>query len=244
VKNFWIYNGELEATPGSSIEPTIAEAIQLAGTVEYRPVVTFDFNGVSVTVAADSKPDVIYRDWHRALMGCIGKRVGPHPAADLTADELASDARIHADRDERHRVEQAQWAKDAEDKARRVAERLELAGAMRFSDESKWKSWVDANANGYGRAVVVYADQWARLMQLDMANGCTLSDIAQSASHEADTEGITGFMYGCAVSMLAECWERGEELRRWHNLSTQIGSEGEKANESGGVLNPALLSIG
>jgi len=33
-------------------------------------------------------------------------------------------------------------------------------------------------------------------------------------------------------------------LRRWHNKENQIGTEGDKANESGGVLNPALLSIG
>lgn len=47
-----------------------------------------------------------------------------------------------------------------------------------------------------------------------------------------------------AVVVLTKCWSRGEELRRWHNLDTQIGNEGEKANASGGVLNPALLTTG
>lgn len=51
-------------------------------------------------------------------------------------------------------------------------------------------------------------------------------------------------MYGCAVSILSQVWIHGEELRRWHNLDSQIGTEGEKANESGGVLNPAVLNIG
>lgn len=50
-------------------------------------------------------------------------------------------------------------------------------------------------------------------------------------------------MYGCAVSALAKFWVHGEQLRIWHNLDIQIGNEGEKANESGGVLNPALLNI-
>ena len=36
----------------------------------------------------------------------------------------------------------------------------------------------------------------------------------------------------------------GEDLRRWHNLDTQIRNEGEIANEKGGVLNPAIMSIG
>ena len=50
-------------------------------------------------------------------------------------------------------------------------------------------------------------------------------------------------MYGAAVSTLVAVWEHGEALRRWHNLKTQIGNEGERANASGGVLNPALLTV-
>jgi hypothetical protein len=50
-------------------------------------------------------------------------------------------------------------------------------------------------------------------------------------------------MYGCAVSTLSETWKFGEELRRWHNIDTQIHHEGEAANERGGVLNPAVLVI-
>jgi hypothetical protein len=59
-----------------------------------------------------------------------------------------------------------------------------------------------------------------------------------------DNDGITGFMYGCAVSILSKVWIHGEQLRRWHNLKTQLRDEGEKANQTGGVLNPALLCIG
>ena len=43
--------------------------------------------------------------------------------------------------------------------------------------------------------------------------------------------------------MLSQVWEHGEELRRWHNLDTQIHDEGEKANDEGSVLNPALLGV-
>jgi len=34
-------------------------------------------------------------------------------------------------------------------------------------------------------------------------------------------------MYGAAVAILSKVWKHGEELRRWHNLKTQIGDEGE-----------------
>ena len=55
------------------------------------------------------------------------------------------------------------------------------------------------------------------MMEERIANGEKIEDIAKELSHKADTEGITGFMYGCAVSILLQCWEYGEELRRWHN---------------------------
>ena len=77
-----------------------------------------------------------------------------------------------------------------------------------------------------------------------ISKGNALQDIAKDLSHEADTMGITGFMYGMAVSILSHCWVHGEDLRIWHNLDTQIKDEGEKANEKGTVLNPALLNIG
>ena len=104
------------------------------------------------------------------------------------------------------------------------------------------EKWVDAQ-DPYGGAVISYAERWAEMMESRMEKGEKLEDVANECSNEADTEGITGFMYGAAVSVLASCWEHGEELRRWHNLKAQIRDEGEKANESGGVLNPALLNI-
>lgn len=64
----------------------------------------------------------------------------------------------------------------------------------------------------------------------------TIMENADHLSHEADTEGITGFMYGCAVNILSQCWEHGEELRKWHNK--EYDYEGE------GVVNPAILTVG
>jgi hypothetical protein len=113
-----------------------------------------------------------------------------------------------------------------------------------ITDKDTWDKTVEINADGYGKAVVEYASLWARLMEGQINSGSTLDQCAEEMSHLADTDGITGFMYGCAVSILSRAWKHGEALRRWHNLKTQIGTEGEAANASGGVLNPALLSIG
>lgn len=109
--------------------------------------------------------------------------------------------------------------------------------------QAEWDHCVEINKDDYSAACVQYAEIWARLMESEIAKGKTITECAEETSHIADTEGITGFMYGAAVSMLSQFWIHGEVLRYWHNLETQIGHEGEKANETGGVLNPALLNI-
>jgi hypothetical protein len=81
------------------------------------------------------------------------------------------------------------------------------------------------------------------MMEAAMGKGEKLEDMAKKLSHEADKEGLTGFMYGMAVSILSKTWKYGEELRIWHNLDRQIGTEGERANKKGTVLNPALLNV-
>lgn len=110
--------------------------------------------------------------------------------------------------------------------------------------ETEYAAYKAKNSTDpYSNRCVTYGEDWANLMEKEIAEGKQLKDIAKATSHTADTDGITGFMYGAAVSGLSHFWLHGEELRRWHNLATQIGTEGEEANEQGGTLNPALLSI-
>ena len=115
---------------------------------------------------------------------------------------------------------------------------------MKISNEENWQVWVDNNKDPYGKGVIDFAERWADLMEAQMDGEIRLEDVAKETSHEANTEGITGFMYGTAVQVLFTSWEHGDHLRRWHNLDTQIKNEGEKANEGDGVLNPAILNIG
>lgn len=113
--------------------------------------------------------------------------------------------------------------------------------------EKEYAEYVAKNSDPYGGCVVKYSEAWADEIEKALAEGKKLEDVAEKLSHEVDKRpdfGITGFQYGCVVQGLAHFWEHGEQLRRWHNLATQIKDEGEKANESGGVLNPALLNIG
>jgi hypothetical protein len=113
--------------------------------------------------------------------------------------------------------------------------------------EKLYEEWKTKNTDAYGAATVGYAESWALMLQqiieTETSPEKAIEKHADRLSHEADTEGITGFMYGMAVQMLSSCWRHGEILRKWHNLKTQIKDEGEKANKSNGVLNPAILNI-
>lgn len=125
---------------------------------------------------------------------------------------------------------------------------------MKFAEgkEQEFAKGLAANQDPYGNAVYRYASEWATRMEARMDRPLvTLREQVEfmvanagPCSNEADDEGITGFMYGCAVSILANAWLYGEALRRWHNGAVQIGGEGDAASASGGVLNPSLLRVG
>ena len=106
--------------------------------------------------------------------------------------------------------------------------------------EQDYKDWLDKNTNPYGRGCFTYAERWAEMLENLIENSTetpmkVIVDNADRLSHKADVEGITGFMYGCAVSILSQCWKYGEELRKWNNK--------EYNYEGDGVVNPAVLTI-
>lgn len=109
---------------------------------------------------------------------------------------------------------------------------------IKKGQEENWNKFVEINSNDfYSAGVVNFAKTWAELMEEKIESGKALKDIADGCANKADEGiGITGFMYGCAVSALAQRWEYGEELRKWHNH--------EYDYEGDGVVNPAILSIG
>lgn len=115
---------------------------------------------------------------------------------------------------------------------------LSVAPAMEFKDQFLWADYVAKNTDGYGGGVMKFAEQWARLMQAQMAAGKTLAECAEECSKVADYNvGITGFMYGCAVQILSQTWVHGDELRKWHNQQYGVTCD------TGGVVNPAIVTI-
>ena len=106
---------------------------------------------------------------------------------------------------------------------------------MTLKNKELWNEFVESNKDFYGRGVITYAERWANSMESLINDGANLVDIAEKTSREADTEGITGFMYGTAVSILKKCWIFGDELNNWHNK--QYGYNGE------GTVNPAVICV-
>lgn len=180
--------------------------------------VQFKFNGIAVVVERDSNPDLIYRDWSRAISGYLGESatVGPHPKRELSDGELTRDAEIQADNDARRARRDAEAAQLQERQRLALRGALGNAGTISLRDAAAWASFVAANQEPYGARVVRYADEWARLMQSRISNGETIAECAEELSRLADDDGITGFMYVAAVSILARCWAHGDELKAWH----------------------------
>ncbi len=109
-----------------------------------------------------------------------------------------------------------------------------------ITDKKKQEEWENCKAinskSDYSNCVIDYTILWAQYMEYLMAkHDKKLSDIWDTSSHLADIYGITGFMYGCAVSILSSIWKYGEELRVQHN--SKYNHEGD------GVVNPAILTI-
>ena len=107
--------------------------------------------------------------------------------------------------------------------------------------EQEYKDWYGKNLDPYGHACFTYAERLAEMLEeligSDESNAMQIIvENAEKTSHEADTEGITGFMYGTAVSILSQCWQYGEYLRKWHN--NEYNYDGD------GVVNPAIMTVG
>lgn len=107
-----------------------------------------------------------------------------------------------------------------------------------------WQKGLKNNEDPYGRACFVFANELAKNLEdimIDLGrpfNELTTNEIKQ-AEKKADevVGGITGFMYGVAISCLSEVWQYGEELRKWHN--SQMGQP-----EAKGTINPAIMTVG
>ena len=158
--------------------------------------IQFTFNDATVTVTKENaEASRIYEEWN-AIMNKNYEKHCSEKEAWLKTPE--GQKMLDQQREEEKRK------KEIKEKVLEIDETVE----MEFKDdESKkiWDNFVEANSKDlYGMGVIIYARRWAKYMQKIMEKGKTVIQIADKASCDCDIEGITGFMYGCAVNVLVQ----------------------------------------
>jgi len=208
-------------------------------------IAEFDFNGIKCLVDKDTNLDWLIRDFMNAYT-MDWKQVGPLCLEAYEPEVLAEFDRRTKAREEKREIELAAY-KAKEEIERLVFEEkvkgieIELIDKKGYDD---WKANQKGEGKDYGLACFDYAEGWAKLMQKEFAESnieeptvISMIAYAENCSKGVDFMGITGFMYGAAVGILAKCWKHGEALRKWHNK--EFGVE-----NSDGVVNPAKFTIG
>jgi len=155
-----------------------------------EPVST-EFNGQIISAAPWDDSQMLTDTWHKELLR--------QHEAFIQTDE--------------YRIQQAQRIERARiaDAARCAA--LVDAPPPDIIDDDAWVEWELANPDPYGGRIMSFAEDWARLMQVEIAKGRTVAECAEECARLADHDGITGFMYGAAKSVLVQTWRHGAELK-------------------------------
>lgn len=191
--------------------------------------IEFEFNGAYVSVnAKNAEPGKIVQLWHEKMEENRVKYEKEREEYMKTPEFRAKRAKELKVKCRRQKVEE-------------LVKQCMQTEELQFKDDEARKNWDEFVKNNskdsYSSCVVRYAEYWAKFMQYLMTKheGVTVVKIANETSHAADIDGVTGFMYGCAVNVLSHVWKYGEELRKWHNK--------EYDYEGDGVVNSAVLTV-
>lgn len=215
---------------GSHIGEVVLEAKKK--TSEYDTV-EFDFNGIKCVVDKETVPAFLERDFINAHI-MEWAQVGPKCVSWYDAEtEIKLYTRKLEAAKIRKKEEQEYEDKCNTDKAAFSAKIKNET--IQLKEETDWLVGKNKNTDPYGSCIYEYAEGWAKLMQIELTKGNKLIECAGRTSFELGFLGITGYMYGAAVSILSHCWLHGEELRKWHNK--EYNHDGDE------VVNPAILTI-
>lgn len=91
---------------------------------------------------------------------------------------------------------------------------------QRASQDVENVEFTSMKGSDYIAQIFAFAERWAHLMDEQIAKGETVEHVAEATSYLADeevTEGVSLIMYQQAVQLLVYAWDRGQELRVWHN---------------------------
>lgn len=226
-------NYKLDTSAGNNFSTVSEKAAQIA--TNKNVTVEFEFNGVVCVVDKNTNLNWLYRDYSNSWT-MEWKTVGPNCQPEYTPN-------VQEEFERRTKIKEEKRAKeDAEHRDKEAKEKKEFEANVRgieleLSDVEGWNKSREVNSDGYGGAALDYAEGWAKMMQIEISKGKTIAECYDYTQEGLCFLGITGFQFGCAVSILSQTWKHGEELRKVHNKKYGI-SEDKK-----GTANPALLTI-
>lgn len=91
---------------------------------------------------------------------------------------------------------------------------------IKKGQEKVYKNWKEKNDDWYSRQVFEYAEAYANRMEKYVNEGKEIKKICKDVSHEVDDERgsrcLSAFQFGCAIQVLIQCWEYGEELKPYY----------------------------
>lgn len=227
-------NYKLDTSAGNNFSTVSEKAKQIAA--EKNVTVEFEFNGVICLVDKRTNLDWLYRDYSNSWI-MDWKTVGANCLPEYDKETQAEFERRTKISEEKRAKEEAEY-RAKEQKEREQFEAKVKGIELELSDVEGWNKSREVNSDGYGSAALDYAEGWAKLMQIEIAKGKTVADCYDYSQKGLGFLGITGFQFGCAVSVLSQTWKHGEELRKVHNKRHGVSEEKE------GTVNPAVLRVG
>lgn len=216
-----------------SLGNTFGNASEKAKTIsiDKETEVEFEFNNVTCIVDKNTDLKLLWKDYSNAHLMEWREVDGKMNYTEEVLSEMKKRQDVSDKKQDQYRKERDEKDNKQKNDYLRNTKDVEI----QLKDESGWNECKKINSDPYGKCAVDYAESWAKLMQVQISHGKKLIDIAEKTSGQLNFYGITGYMYGAAVSMLSQYWIHGEELRKWHNK--EYNHEGE------GVVNPAILTL-
>lgn len=199
----------VESRAGDMFQNVAERAKELA--TSKRVNAQFEFNGIVCIV--NSETDLImlwkhYCDAHLMDWNTVGPICLDYDKK-LRSRVRKRESEIEVLRIAERAAYDAKCQKEKED-----VESLIAHTPLALSDVDGWEKSRLANLDGYGGAVIEFAEKWGRIMQVMMNSGDSdMKDITERSEQLLYYAGITGFQYGCAKSLLRSYWKYGNMLK-------------------------------
>lgn len=112
--------------------------------------------------------------------------------------------------------------------------------------EAEYEKYKEINSHDeYSARVVSYSEDWANLMETQLKSDPDVSHCAEQTSQVADTDGITGLIYDCAITGLHHFWVHGDELLKWHNRGMiKDEAKADAMSAEGKQVSTSIFTIG